>query len=266
MPPKPLLFVSVFVLFCLFGCQSGQESKKTAIPNSVSESKSDLELKKSSSMAPNSNYFSAEGSSPMWNLEISEDRITLKTTRDTLTTPHTKPEKAMDHNIRRYHLQTEATELIITIDQQPCEPGTNNARPYRVAIAYKPTAESDFTSLRGCGSYLMDYRLHDIWALETLNGKAIVVSEGLERPYLEINSRTNAFMGTASCNQMRGKVFFEPGLLRFTEVITTRKLCPGNLESQFLEALQSSIHYTLGDNRLRLTNPNGVEVVFKKID
>ena len=112
----------------------------------------------------------------------------------------------------------------------------------------------------------MDYRLHDIWALESLNGNDISLTHGIERPYMEINSATGEFMGTTSCNQMRGKVFFEPGLLRFQDIATTRKMCPGNLEADFLKALQSSIHYRLENSRLCLTNPNGVELVFRKVD
>jgi heat shock protein HslJ/uncharacterized membrane protein len=264
--PKPLIIVSFFVLFCCFGCLPGKESQNTTNLKAVSQSNEALEIKSSGSMTPTINYFSAKGFSPNWNLEINEGEITLITAADTLTAPHAEPIKAVDRNIRRYHVQTEAAELIIVLNHQTCDPGTANAGPYSVAIEYRRTAERELKSLRGCGSYIMDYRLHDIWALESLNGKAIEVEEGLQRPYLEINSRTSAFMGTASCNEMRGEVFFEPGLLRFTEVITTRKMCPGNLESEFLKMLQSTIYYSLGDNRLRLTNPNGVEVVFKKVD
>jgi heat shock protein HslJ len=41
---------------------------------------------------------------------------------------------------------------------------------------------------------------------------------------------------------------------------------PKNKEDQFLKALQSSTTYEIKDNRLYLSNPDGVKVIFKKID
>ena len=73
--------------------------------------------------------------------------------------------------------------------------------------------------------------------------------EGLKRPYFEIDSRNASFMGSASCNQMRGSLFFEPGLLRFDDIRTTRKMCPGGLEAEFLKTLQSTIHYKIEDGQ-----------------
>jgi heat shock protein HslJ len=73
-------------------------------------------------------------------------------------------------------------------------------------------------------------------------------------------------MGSASCNQMRGSLFFEPGLLRFHDILTTRKMCPGGLEAEFLKTLRSTIDYKLEEGRLTLTNPNGAQLVFRKVD
>ena len=39
-----------------------------------------------------------------------------------------------------------------------------------------------------------------------------------------------------------------------------------NKENSFLNALQSSTEYKIKNNRLYLTNSDGVKVVFKKID
>ena len=74
-------------------------------------------------------------------------------------------------------------------------------------------------------------------------------------------------MGFAGCNRMNGKVFFENGLLRFNNVITTEMACGlNNKENEFLKALQSTTTYKVENMRLTLTNPSGVEVVFRKVD
>lgn len=268
MPRKRFLSGLVLILGICLGCLSKKEAKALEDPKPVSAAKISEVAKTNltSDMTQDKAYFRAGGPDPDWNLEISQARISLATKGDTIYTPHTEPDRAMDANIKRYRLETESTELIIQINQKSCESGSGEKYPYQVVIQYRPRVNPDFTSLSGCGTYIMDYRLHDIWALESLNETEISIPEGLERPHMEIDTRTNEFMGTTSCNQMRGKVFFEPGLLRFNDVITTRKMCPGTLESDFLKALQSTIHYSLGDNRLRLTNPNGTSVVFRKTD
>ncbi|MGB5316991.1 MAG: META domain-containing protein [Robiginitalea sp.] len=268
MSPKTVQLVFFLSLFVFFGCAPIKDTKNTESPSPVS----DVEAAGSESSNPlkamdiNEYYFMASGISPDWTLDIATDRIRLKTGGDTLNTPHINPDRAMDSNVRRYRLITEATEMTIQVHQKPCESESGTSSPYAVEVEYKRTGESGYTTLNGCGAYIMDYRLHDIWALESLNGEEITLIEGLERPTLEINSRNYTFMGSTSCNQMRGAVFYEPGLLRFNKVITTRKMCPGGLEAAFLKALQSTIHYELGDRRLRLTNPNGAELVFRKVD
>jgi heat shock protein HslJ len=217
-------------------------------------------------MDVNEYYFMASGVSPDWALDIGTNGIHLRTGEDSYSTPHTIPDKAMDSNVKRYVLRTESAHLNIKIIQEPCQSANEKYGRYSVHVEYKRTTEPEYSVLKGCGAYIMEYRLHDIWALESLNGQRITVSEGLKRPYFEIDSQNASFMGSASCNQMRGSLFFEPGLLRFNDIRTTRKMCPGMLEAEFLKTLQSTIHYKMGDGRLTLTNPNGAELVFRKVD
>ena len=265
----PRYFLVLFWMLCAcYGCMEAKKSKdhemaETAI---VSQTSEPVRSNHPTQMTENNPYFHATGSTPQWSLNISQTGIELTTKQDTIYTPHVQPDRAMDANVKRYRVITESTELIIEINQSAFSSDSDKMYPYKVTIRYRATENPDFTNFEGCGSYILDYRLHDIWVLESLNGKGIAVPEGRELPHMEINRESNEFLGTTSCNQMRGKLFFEPELLRFTDVITTRKMCPGPLEAEFLKALQSTIHYTLGENRLRLSNPNGVEMVFKKVD
>ena len=66
---------------------------------------------------------------------------------------------------------------------------------------------------------------------------------------------------------MNGKLFFEKGLLRFTNITTTEMACDSkNRESELLHSLESSTAYQISNMRLTLTNPSGIELVFKKVD
>ncbi|MEZ0129503.1 META domain-containing protein [Flavobacterium sp. LBUM151] len=104
--------------------------------------------------------------------------------------------------------------------------------------------------------------------MEELNGfKVFVTDFQRELPRIEINSTENKFMGYGGCNAISGTIFYEKDLLRFSKVISTLMACaPGNKEGEFTKTLQSTTSYSIGDNRLTLSNPSGKILIFKKVD
>lgn len=217
-------------------------------------------------------YFKGNGNEPFWNISISEDAIrfeSLLSGFESVTTPAVASVRAMDANVKMYRAHTESIDIQIQIEQTECVNSMSGAAsPYAVTIEIKRKTDKDATILKGCGAYLTDYRLYDIWALEQLNGrKATLADFGKELPIVEINSQTNTFMGFAGCNQMNGRLFYEKSTLRFTNITTTRMACgPKNKEGEFLKALQSTTGYEIKNNRLWLSNPSGLLLVLKKID
>lgn len=217
-------------------------------------------------------YFKATGNEPFWGIKIGNDQIVFTSLipgKENITFPHTEPIKAMDANVKMYKLSNEKTTATITIQQLDCQDSMSGAiSPYSVKVEIKNNSELETQKLSGCGKYLTDYRLHDIWVLEELNGYKVFISDfQKEFPRLEINSAENRFSGFAGCNSMTGQIFFEKGLLRFTKVASTLMACPqGNKEGEFLKALQATTTYSIGDNRLTLSNPSGKLIVFKKVD
>lgn len=115
-----------------------------------------------------------------------------------------------------------------------------------------------------------DPRLHDIWALEAMQGKAATAynfTKG-ERPILEIDTKARRFLVSSGCNTITGRVLFATDALRFTEVASTRMACPGlEAETAFVTTLQKAVSYTVKDQRLYLFTANGENLlVFRKID
>ena len=98
--------------------------------------------------------------------------------------------------------------------------------------------------------------------------KKVDVTDYKEKlPFMEVNSATNSFMGFSGCNTMNGKLIFEKGLLRFTDIVGTKMMCgSNNQENTFLKALRSTTTYKIENNRLWLSNPSGLQLNFKKID
>lgn len=236
----------------------------------------ELETTESSAIEPleadNMPYFKASGNEPFWNITISDSGLTFKSLIadfDNFETPISEPIGALDANVKMYKIETESVQLNIQISQNECVDNmSGDISPYVVALELKRNTDTEFQKLEGCGSYQTDYRLHDIWVLETLNGVKVTLSNFTkELPYLEINSSANTFMGHAGCNSVRGSIFYEKEILRFTNAATTLMMCPeGNKEDEFLKALQSSTSYTIENNRLHLRNPSGLLLVLKKVD
>ena len=177
--------------------------------------------------------------------------------------------KAMDANVKMYKVSNEAASGTISIQQLDCQNSMSGViSPYSVKVEIKNNSELEIKKLSGCGKYITDYRLHDIWVLEELNGYKVFATDfQKEFPRLEINSAENRFSGFGGCNSITGQIFFEKDVLRFTKVISTLMACPqGNKEGEFTKALQSTTRYELKNNRLYLFNPEGTKAIFRKVD
>jgi len=216
-------------------------------------------------------YFKANGTEPFWGLKVKENRVELNMMEDTIVTPHSTPIKVQDANISMYRIQTEAVSLDVIIAHKECTNAMSGEKsPYTVTIAYKYTGEEETHALEGCGTYITDYRLHDIWVLEEMDGKKVSKDDfnGSDVPNMEIDIKTNRFVGFAGCNRMTGGLFFEKDVLRFTNAASTKMACPNlSAEDKFMKKLQSSTTYKIENNRLYLSNGSEENLlIFKKID
>ena len=113
----------------------------------------------------------------------------------------------------------------------------------------------------------VNIRLHDIWALESINGKAFVKDEQTnQHPVIEIYVEEKRAHGNAGCNTINGKIEVDESNITFSEIMTTQMACPGDLEQKFLAALQSINSYKLEKFRLFLYEDEEERLVFRKID
>lgn len=253
------------IVLLLIGCKS-----TVPAPNEIVKSEPTFAYKQQMENLEKGIYFRGNGNEPDWSLKISKEIIeftSLKPGFETLIGNHVEPIRAMDANVKMYRVAAGDVTMIIQIMQQECVntmSGDKSAYSVRIEIL----KNNNSTFLSGCGNYVTDPRLHDIWVLEQLNGKKVSLEDFTkELPNLEINSSTNQFMGFAGCNRMNGTIFFERGLLRFINVITTRMFCgENNKENEFLKALQSTTSYKVENLRLILTDKSNNELIFKKVD
>lgn len=216
--------------------------------------------------------FKASGNEPFWNISVKSDEIVFTSLIEGYEEIHTPvPEmiRAADANVKMYRAQTEKVNIDLQIAQGECADTMADIQyPYTVSVSIQLTGDAAPKSLKGCGAYQTDQRLHDIWVLEQIGEDKAEASWFAEKvPEMEINTSDHTLMGYAGCNRMRGTIFWEPGLLRFTNIATTRMACkPENKEGEFLKNLESSTTYRIENNRLWLSNPNGLLLVFRKVD
>jgi len=217
-------------------------------------------------------YFKGTGNEPFWGIKMGNEEIVFTSLipgKEKIAFPAVEAIRAMDANVKMYKVNNEMTSATITIQQLDCQDSMSGAiSPYSVKVEIRNNSELETKKLSGCGNYLTDYRLHDIWVLEELNGYKVFATDfQKEFPRIEINSSENRFSGYGGCNGISGQIFYEKDVLRFTKVISTLMACAqGNKEGEFLKALQSTTAYSIENNRLTLSNPSGKLLVFKKVD
>ena len=217
-------------------------------------------------------YFKAQGTEPFWGLKIHADRIVLTSPEDSIVMPHPEPIRVADSNIKMYRSQTDGASMDVIIAQKECiNAMSGEAFPYQTTISYRENGGQEARTLEGCGEYLTDHRLNDIWVLEEMEGKKVDHEKdfkGSDLPYMELYTNENRFSGFSGCNRMTGSLSFEWDVLRFEQVASTRMACPNmEQEGKFLEALQGITRYAMENNRLYLSNDGKAPfLVFKKID
>ncbi len=250
----------LFLSFLMISCKSATSgSKETA--SATNSQEADMTI-----------YFKATGNEPFWGITLGKEQTiftSLIPGKEKIIFSSVEPIKAMDANVKMYKLSNEQATATVTIQQLDCQDSMSGAiSPYKVSIEIKNNSELQSKKVEGCGKYSTDYRLHDIWVLEELNGyKVFIADYQRELPRIEIHAQENTFMGFGGCNSISGTIFYEKDLLRFTKVISTLMACaPGNKEGEFTKALQSTTTYSIGDNRLTLSNPSGKLLVFRKVD
>jgi heat shock protein HslJ len=109
--------------------------------------------------------------------------------------------------------------------------------------------------------------LHDIWALESIEGKTYsrVENQNLH-PTVEIYLAEERFNGNTGCNNMSGKITVNGSKISFTNIITTKMFCDGVDETSFISALEKANNYKIEKMRLYLYDDDRELLVLRKID
>lgn len=215
--------------------------------------------------------FFARGNEPFWTIEIdfeSEMRFSnlygIK-----LNTPAVEGVKMQDTDVTRYHAITESGELIVTISKENCQDDMSGEQfDYKVRVDVKSSIDNDYNTFEGCGKYLFDYRLHDIWVMESISSidlTKVKLMKGL--PTFEFNLNEMRFGGHAGCNNLTGKIEASGKKIKFGNIASTKMACPDMQAEQIVvDAInQKTFAYNIENINLILLNEL-VTMTFKKVD
>lgn len=216
-------------------------------------------------------YFKANGTGPVWKLEISEDQIVFVSDTagyEYFTMPYALPVKSADGDSKTYTTQNEACEMKIDIAHVLCQlPDSRERFPYSVIVSIKTNIDTAFADFTGCGLYVPDYHLEFKWNLVSIRGEVISDTAFNDTiPFLILQASVNSFTGFSGCNTLNGRLFIEKSLLRFTDISAPKIKCPADeWEKKFVSALQFSTQYAFKADTLILSYPGREMLRLKKV-
>jgi len=218
--------------------------------------------------------FYARGNEPFWAVDIDLENGMKFTTMDGLTieTNSIEINKTQDADIIRFSGGTDSNELIINIAEKTCSDTMSDEKfRYSVEADVKPEGESDYKTFKGCGQYVPDYSLQDIWVLVEANGEAIDSNRFPDKgsPTFEFFVEEGMVSGHAGCNNFNGGFYrVEKNVLHFEPFAMTRMMCQDmELENLIEKSVAGKrLKYEIKDLKLTLSGYDNTILVFRKID
>ena len=111
-------------------------------------------------------------------------------------------------------------------------------------------------------------RWDNLYSIEVINGKVIDKEEYTDGlPRLELQIQQGRLVGFTGCNSFQAKAIItqnedEVIQIEIGPIMSTKKGCTGDIDEQhFLQALESSSSVLLSNNRILLTNEEGLIVI-----
>lgn len=215
--------------------------------------------------------FFARGNEPFWSLDIYSDNkiVFSEMGQQDIVALNYREEKGMRENEIIISVQTDKVELVVTILRDSCQDNmSGEIFDHQISVRIK-SSSSDEIVLRGCGKYLYDYRLNDIWVMEEMTN-IVLNKENLMKglPIFEFNLSEMRVSGHAGCNQFFGEINLKGNSISFGTLTSTKMACPDmNVEQKIFQALnQNNFTYKIDKLKLILEAESGIRMIFRKTD
>lgn len=257
------LFLALMLALFLTGCSSN----KPSVTDSNHREPVSYDGKRSMGI-----FLFASGNEPFWVIDLnSNDSTRIYILADNYTVKYKTPNPVLD-SITKTIKYTFDSGTVLILSKAKCVDNMSGE-----VSEFEASLKVLNNTYNGCGKFIIatknpllsqsTLRLNDIWALRKFRGKQIIPSEFKEGiPVIELHLNDGRFMGNTNCNTVSGSIELGDSYITFSEFTTTKKLCDGDFESQYLADLKSVDSWTL-DKMLLILKKEGNEVlVYHKVD
>lgn len=268
-------FLFFLLIFVIASCHQEKHVANTSVALTADKDTNILmktQPDKYSRQAEQGIDFIASGTEPFWSLEVDFDKVMhFKTVGGfDIATPAVKGVKAMDADVTRYAAETEKGSLIIQIIKQECTNDMSGKKsPYRVTADAKNNTDKEYKRYEGCGQYLYDYRLNDIWVLESVNAAKVKASDFMKGlPRIEFNIAQQKVFGHGGCNNFTGSIELRGKKIRFGDLVSTKMACADiAFENRYLNQLSNrTVSYFIEPGKLHLQVTGDSTLIYRKTD
>lgn len=216
--------------------------------------------------------FYAMDSSNVWTLAIDEDkeiRFTSQNKEMSFKVAAVEGRQPADLNATMYMLNTDKGTCTIRITPDTCINGKDERLPYTVKVFIK-NGDGAMQSFEGCGIYLNNPALNDIWALKYAS--AYSAGNELEKlpvnPYIELNLGTNRVYGNLGCGEIAGYLRAKGNKLRIygLDYINSDHDCASQTARNLLIGMNyKDLYVSIKQTRMKLV-VNSDTLIFQKVD
>lgn len=195
--------------------------------------------------------FRATGNEPFWLMNIDfEEMIMFKTMNgDSVTAEVPEIELEEESGAREFATNTGAGSLSIAYFPVGCiDSMSGSPHDYRVHV------EFNGKGYIGCGDLInADYQIAGYWRPVSISGRPLSeLTEQSEDPWLSISFSKNRIAGFTGCNEFSGQLSVEDDIIELSNVNLTENDCEEEVESIFMNSLQSIDAFSYENQELTL--------------
>ncbi len=217
--------------------------------------------------------FSGYGTEPFWEVKIDVEK-TIYFKDVSLPAIKTKaPEYVPVADARGFFYSGESKKYSVSVQimKQECSDGmSDNKNKYSVKVIINDKVTSETREYKGCGNFLYDERINDIWVMEKFKGKKVTNEMFMKDiPSMEFRLSDNHLGGNAGCNTFFGNVEVKGNKIEFPNNIGMTKMACDNMkfENDFINTIKGrTLEYKIKKMKLYLYDEGKEIMVFKKVD
>ena len=179
--------------------------------------------------------FYASGENPYWEITINDQeviRFSSQSDFGDFTASGVEAMQPKDLNAIVYGVKTKEGTLSAMVFTDSCTTDKGEKLPYRLSISGKKEKGS-LAEFQGCGLYLNNPALHDIWALK--GWSALSANQHIEpSAYLEFNMKTQRLYGNLGCGEIEGNFTPMGDKIKIYDLDYRNKPCAENASGEEL--------------------------------